>query len=68
MFNQSRKEDTEWKMIDQWLATIMEEGSDSLNDWESKFISDIQDRVMARNLLTSAQKDKLEQIYDKVIR
>ena len=46
-----------------WWETIVEEAQDKLNDWESKFISDLEIKVMSGRTLTENQEKKLEQIY-----
>lgn len=46
-----------------WVQTILDEASDELNDWESNFIIDIQNRLERGYTLTETQEEKLEQIY-----
>lgn len=46
-----------------WLETILTEALDELNEWETNFINDIAIRLWHGNTLTSAQAEKLEQIY-----
>lgn len=46
-----------------WFDAIVEEASDQLNDWEIRFISDIEIRVRNGWGLSEAQEKKLEQIY-----
>lgn len=52
-----------FEVLQQWIETIIEEASDSLNDWETQFISDMQIRVANKWQLSKAQHDKLETIY-----
>lgn len=53
----------EWKY---WLDTIVNEGTDKLNDWEDTFIESILERMSKGEDLTSKQADQLEKIYNKV--
>lgn len=46
-----------------WINTILEEASDELNDWETKFIEDMHVRVLNGWKLTQTQEQKLESIY-----
>lgn len=46
-----------------YIDTILEEASDELNDWETKFIDDMQIRITNGWPTTQAQEEKLEQIY-----
>lgn len=49
----------------QWYDAIEQEASDRLTDWESRFVSDIGNRLAYGNLPTQNQAEKLEQIYVK---
>ena len=49
--------------INHWINTILEEASDSLSDWESTFVNDMQIRLANKWNWTEAQEKKLEQIY-----
>lgn len=51
------------QLLKSWVDAILVEASDKLNDWETKFIVDIQMRLDLGARLTQAQEDKLEQIY-----
>jgi hypothetical protein len=46
-----------------WVKTILDEASDRLSAWETKFIADIEPRVLNNRPLTQGQEEKLEQIY-----
>lgn len=46
-----------------WIDTILDEASDELNDWETKFIEDMRIRVMFGNYVSETQEKKLESIY-----
>jgi len=46
-----------------WVKAILDEASDSLNDWESDFIDSIQNRLDQNRNLTQSQAEKLESIY-----
>lgn len=46
-----------------WTEIIINELSDELNDWESKFIESIYMRLQKGNNLSEAQANKLEAIY-----
>jgi thiaminase len=46
-----------------WVDAILEEASDELNEWETKFMDSIQIRLNFRNSLTEEQAKKLESIY-----
>jgi len=50
-------------VINHWLNTILDEASDDLNEWETKFISDMQIKLVNGWTWTQAQEEKLEQIY-----
>jgi hypothetical protein len=51
------------EVIENWLNTILTEASDSLNDWETKFIDDMTIRIANRWQLSQAQEEALERIY-----
>lgn len=46
-----------------WCNRIIEEAVEDLNEWECKFITDIQIKLDNGWALSKAQEDKLEQIY-----
>lgn len=52
-----------FEVLQQWIDDILEEASDELNDWETKFIDDMRIRVMNKWPLTQTQEEKLESIY-----
>jgi hypothetical protein len=52
-----------FEVLQQWINDIIEEASDELNDWETKFIDDMRIRVMNKWPLTETQEKKLESIY-----
>lgn len=52
-----------YEVLRDWIDAILEEASDDLNDWEEKFISDMQIRVTNKWPLTQTQEEKLESIY-----
>lgn len=51
------------EVLQSWINAITEEASDQLNDWETKFVEDMQVRVLNGWPLTQAQEQKLESIY-----
>lgn len=51
------------ELLKSWVKAIMEEASDELTDWESRFVSDMEIRLTRGYVLTQSQEDKLEQIY-----
>ena len=52
-----------FEVLEQWWNTIVDESSDSLNDWESKFMESIGIRIANRWKITQAQEEALERIY-----
>jgi hypothetical protein len=52
-----------FEVLQQWIDDILEEASDDLNDWETKFIDDMRIRVVNKWPLTETQEKKLESIY-----
>ncbi len=52
-----------YEVLQSWIDAIIEEASDSLNDWETKFVDDMRHRVINRWPLTETQEKKLESIY-----
>lgn len=52
-----------FEVLQQWIDDIIEEASDDLNDWETKFIDDMTIRVANKWSLTQSQEEKLESIY-----
>lgn len=51
------------EVLKDWVDTIIQEASDELNDWESKFVDDMLIRIYSGKQLTENQQNKLEQIY-----
>lgn len=51
------------KILKGWINDIMTEASDTLTDWESRFITDIDMRLTVGSVLTESQEQKLEEIY-----
>lgn len=51
------------EVLQNWIDTIIEEASDKLNDWETRFVDDIRIRVLNGWPLTQTQEEKLEKIY-----
>lgn len=51
-----------------WVVDILTEASNELNDWESNFVSNIDNQLDADRQLSEAQADKLEQIYVKHVK
>ena len=59
-----------WHPYDQsvyesWLDAILDEASDELNDWESKFINDMRTQLAYNSNFTRNQSDMIEKIYTK---
>lgn len=54
-----------WKMITRMLHHI-DEHYEQLNIWEATFIASIANRVSKGQDLTTAQAEKLEQVYDRI--
>lgn len=52
-----------FEVLQAWVDAIIEEASDELNDWESRFIDDMGIRIANRWALSQAQEEKLESIY-----
>lgn len=52
-----------FEVLKKWIDDILEEASDQLNDWETKFIEDMNIRVSNKWPLTETQEKKLESIY-----
>ena len=50
-------------VINHWINTILDEASDTLTDWETNFVNDMQIRLANKWSWTEAQEKKLEQIY-----
>jgi len=48
-----------------WVDAITSEASDKLNDWETNFVNDMDDRLSMMRNLTEGQAEKLESIYVK---
>ena len=51
------------EVLQQWLNTILEEASDQLNDWGTRFIDDMTIKIANRWSLTQRQEEILERIY-----
>lgn len=51
------------EVLKNWVDTILEEASDNLNDWETKFIDDMQLRINNKWSLSQRQEEILEKIY-----
>jgi len=47
----------------QWMNAIINEATDELNDWETKFIESLSAKVYNKESLSEGQEKKLEQIY-----
>ena len=52
-----------FEVLQNWIVTIIEEASDTLTDWETKFVDDMRIRVGNKWPLTQTQEEKLESIY-----
>lgn len=52
-----------YEVLKSWIDAILEEASEDLNDWETKFVDDMLHRVINRWPLTETQEKKLESIY-----
>jgi hypothetical protein len=48
-----------------WVDAITSEASDKLNDWETNFVNDMDERLSLLRQLTEGQAEKLESIYAK---
>jgi len=48
-----------------WVDAITSEASDKLNNWETNFVNDMDERLSLLRQLTEGQADKLESIYAK---
>ena len=51
------------EVLQQWLNTILEEASDQLNDWGTRFIDDMTIKIANRWSLTQRHEEILERIY-----
>ena len=51
------------EVLKSWVDAIMQEASDDLSDWETKFIENINARLIAGKPLSQAQEETLEKIY-----
>jgi hypothetical protein len=51
------------EVLEQWLDAILNEASDDLNDWETKFIDDMTTRIANKWPLSQKQEETLEKIY-----
>lgn len=59
-----------WRPYDEstyrmWLDAIVDEASDELTDWESKFINDMRVQIDFNANFSRAQSDQIERIYAK---
>lgn len=52
-----------FEVLQHWIDTILEEASDELNDWETRFVDDMRVKVLNKWSLTQTQEEKLESIY-----
>ncbi len=57
-----------WKSVgnetlQSWVDAIIDEASDDLNDWETKFIEDMKIKIDNKWSLTQRQEEILEKIY-----
>lgn len=52
-----------YEVLQNWVDTIIDEASDTLNDWETKFVDDMRIRIINKWPLTQTQEEKLESIY-----
>lgn len=52
-----------YEVLKQWVDTILDEASDDLTDWETKFVDDMSVRIINKWPLTQTQEEKLESIY-----
>ncbi len=48
-----------------WVDAITSEASDQLNDWETNFVNDMDERLSQLRNLTESQAEHLERIYAK---
>lgn len=46
-----------------WVDAILSEALDELNEWETNFVNDMDERLSLMRQLTQAQAEKLETIY-----
>lgn len=53
------------EVLKSWVEAVLDEASDELNDWESDFIQDMENKLSSGQLLNQNQEEKLEQIYAK---
>ena len=51
------------EVLRSWVDAIIDEASDQLNDWETKFVDDMRIRIYNGWPLTETQEKKLESIY-----
>lgn len=51
-----------------YFDTIMSEASEKLNDFETKFMAGIEEKVMLSKLLTPKQEAYLESLYNRFTR
>lgn len=52
-----------FEVLQQWIDDIIEEASDDLTDWETKFVDDMRIRVLNKWQLSQRQEEILERIY-----
>lgn len=55
----------DWNNIEHWLETLITEHSDDLNDWEKNFVNDMDMKFESEQEFTTAQMNKLEQIFKR---
>lgn len=53
----------DFETLEYWVICILTEASDKLNDWETRFVSQMDVRISNRWALTESQQNKLESIY-----
>ena len=54
-----------FEVLQQWLDAIIDEASDNLTPWETRFVEDIGIRITNRWPLTEKQEGILEKIYSE---
>lgn len=57
-----------WKSKEQhiyqgWIDAILTEASDELTEWETNFVSSLQDQLLKKGRLSEAQEKILDRIY-----
>ena len=49
-----------------WMFKDIRQREDQLNDWETGFIGDVEERFLSGRALTEKQEAKLNDIYERV--